>query len=84
MGNTDEMLVRPDSLEEFASQSSAPPALWQVLTQIALATRSTLGDERMAWLRELPRVKIHGSSHWFMALLRVAGEHLQKMQVTQS
>jgi hypothetical protein len=60
MGNTDEMLVRPNSLEEFASQSSAPPALWQVLTQIALATRSTLGDERMAWLRELPRVKIHG------------------------
>jgi putative phosphoesterase len=60
MGNTDEMLVRPNSLEEFASQSSAPPALWQMLTQIALATRSTLGDERMAWLRELPRVKIHG------------------------
>ena len=27
MGNTDEMLVQPDSLEEFASQSSAPPAI---------------------------------------------------------
>ena len=59
MGNTDEMLVWPNSLEESASQSSAPPALWEVLRQIALATRSTLGDERMTWLRELPRVKTH-------------------------
>jgi diadenosine tetraphosphatase ApaH/serine/threonine PP2A family protein phosphatase len=27
-----------------------------VIRQIALATRSALGDERLAWLRELPRV----------------------------
>jgi len=57
MGNTDEMLVQPDSLERFASQSSAPPALWRRFRQIALATHSTLGDERMAWLRELTRLK---------------------------
>jgi putative phosphoesterase len=57
MGNTDEMLVQPDSLEDFASQSSAPPDLWTAVRQIALATRYTLGDERLAWLRELPRVK---------------------------
>jgi predicted phosphodiesterase len=57
MGNTDEMLVRPESLDDFASQSSAPPALWETLGQIAAATRSTLGDERLAWLRGLPRIK---------------------------
>lgn len=57
MGNTDEMLVEPDSLEEFASQSSAPPALWAAIRQIASATRSALGDERLAWLRKLPLVK---------------------------
>jgi putative phosphoesterase len=57
MGNTDEMLIQPDSLEDFASQSSAPPALWAAIREIASATRSTLGDERLAWLRELPRVK---------------------------
>ncbi len=57
MGNTDEMLVRPDSLEDFAGQSSAPPALWTAIREIASATRSALGDERLAWLRELPRVK---------------------------
>jgi putative phosphoesterase len=57
MGNTDEMLVQPNSLEDFASQSSAPSDLWMAVRQIALATRSTLGEERLAWLRELPRVK---------------------------
>jgi putative phosphoesterase len=61
MGNTDEMLVQPDSLEEFASQSSAPPALWEAIRQIASVTRSWLGEERLAWLRELPRVKTQGS-----------------------
>jgi putative phosphoesterase len=55
MGNTDEMLVQPNSLEDFASQSSAPPNLWTAVRQIASATRETL--ERLAWLRELPRVK---------------------------
>jgi putative phosphoesterase len=57
MGNTDEMLVHPDSLEGFASQSSAPPDLWTAVRQIALATRDKLGEKRLAWLRELPRVK---------------------------
>jgi putative phosphoesterase len=57
MGNTDEMLVEPNSLEDFASQSSAPPALWAAVRQIASATRDMLGEERLAWMRELPRVK---------------------------
>jgi diadenosine tetraphosphatase ApaH/serine/threonine PP2A family protein phosphatase len=57
MGNTDEMLVQPDSLEEFARQSSAPPILWNMIRQIASATRSLLGEERLAWLSELPLVK---------------------------
>jgi putative phosphoesterase len=57
MGNTDEMLVRPDSLEEFASQSSAPTALWNMIRQIASVTRSLLGEERLAWLSELQRVE---------------------------
>ena len=57
MGNTDEMLVDPSSLEDFARHSSAPPNLWTGVRQIASATRDTLGEERLAWLRELPRVK---------------------------
>jgi putative phosphoesterase len=57
MGNTDEMLVNPAALEEFASQSSAPPALWDAIRQIAAATCSALGEERLAWMRNLPRMQ---------------------------
>jgi predicted phosphodiesterase len=57
MGNTDEMLVRPQTLEEFASQSTAPAALWVAVRKIASATRAALGEERLAWLRALPMVK---------------------------
>jgi hypothetical protein len=42
MGKTDEMLVQPDSLEDFANQSSAPPAMWTAVRQIASATRAAL------------------------------------------
>jgi len=58
IGNTDEMLSRPESLEEFASQSSAPPSLWVAIRQMAAATRAMLGEERIAWLRGLARVQI--------------------------
>src|SRR3984885_6503194 len=43
MGNTDEMLVRPSSLEDFGSQSSAPSTMWSVMRLIASSTRSKLG-----------------------------------------
>lgn len=56
MGNSDEMLVRPDSLEDFASRSTAPAALWTAIREIASATRLVLGEERLAWLREQPLV----------------------------
>jgi predicted phosphodiesterase len=56
MGNTDEMLIRPESLEDFAAQSSAPAALWSAIREIAAATKAALGAERLAWLRELPLV----------------------------
>jgi len=59
VGNTDEMLFRPESLEEFASQSSAPPSLWTAIRDMAAATRALLGEERIAWLRGLPRVQIY-------------------------
>ena len=56
MGNTDQMLVHPTSLEEFASASSSPPALWAAIREVAVATRYRLGDERLAWMSALPLV----------------------------
>jgi len=61
LGNTDEMHSRPESLEEFASQSSAPASLWVAIREMAGATHAALGGERIAWLRGLPLVQIQGS-----------------------
>lgn len=54
MGNTDEMLVRPETLENFARVSSAPPSLWNAVREMADMTRSVVGEDRLAWLRCLP------------------------------
>jgi putative phosphoesterase len=58
-GNTDEMLFRPESLREFASNAPHLSSLFAVVEEMAAFTRSALGEERLAWLRELPRVQIH-------------------------
>jgi putative phosphoesterase len=54
VGNADEMLFRPEALEAFAAGSKAPAALWEAVRENAAATRAALGEERLAWLRELP------------------------------
>lgn len=56
MGNTDEMMVRPEALEEFVRSFSAPVSLWDAVRGIAAGTRDVLGEERLAWIRELPMV----------------------------
>jgi predicted phosphodiesterase len=59
VGNTDELLFRPHSLEEFAEQSPNLQALLPTIRVMAAATREALGEERLAWLRGLPRIQIH-------------------------
>src|SRR5467141_3455775 len=59
VGNTDEMLFKPESLTEFGSQSPNLQALFAVIEEMAVATREALGEERLAWLRGLPRIQIH-------------------------
>ncbi len=58
IGNGEEALSNPESLEEFARQSSAPPSLWAAVREMMAATRGALGEERIAWLRGLPRIQI--------------------------
>jgi putative phosphoesterase len=55
MGNTDEMLVQPEALDEFAAQSNVPPSVWVAVRGVATATRAMLGEERLGWLHTLPR-----------------------------
>lgn len=61
MGNTDQMLVTPSSLEEFADASSAPRAIWDAVREISRATRERLGDARLSWLATLPMILQHES-----------------------
>jgi len=58
MGNTDEMLFRPESLGEFARNAPALKPLFDVIEEMAAATRAKLGPEPLAWLSGLPRRQI--------------------------
>jgi predicted phosphodiesterase len=60
VGNTDEMLFNPQSLTEFAGKLPNLQSLFAVIEEMAAATRDSLGDERLAWLRALPRMQVHG------------------------
>ena len=70
MGNVDEMLPKPESFTEFASQSPQLETLWTAIGEMAAATRAALGEERIAWLGALPRVQMHGP----MALVHASPE----------
>lgn len=59
LGNTDEMLFRPESLEEFAAHAPHLESLWTAIREMAKATCEALGEERIAWLEGLPMQQIH-------------------------
>jgi len=72
LGNTDEMLFLPESLEEFARGAPKLEPLVAVIREIAVVTREALGEERLAWLSELPRKQIHEP----MALVHASPKNL--------
>src|SRR5438105_3451123 len=72
VGNTDEMLFRPQSLDEFAGQSPQLQHLFAAIGEMAAWSRAALGDERLAWLRRLPRMHVHGP----IALVHASPESL--------
>lgn len=80
LGNTDEMHTRPESLNEFAGQSSAPASIWTALREMAAATRDTLEEERISWMRTLPRIQLHDS----LALLHASPESLWRSPAPES
>jgi predicted phosphodiesterase len=61
IGNTDEMLSMPETFEEFAGRRPHLNALWSVTREMAGVTREWLGEERLMWLRHLPRTHLHAS-----------------------
>ena len=79
MGNTDEMLARPDSLEEFAIQSPQMQPFLSAIQEMAVATREKLGEERLAWLRRLPPIQVCGP----MALIHASPEDLWRAPTSE-
>lgn len=55
LGNTDELLFRPESLAEFG----LPQPLSDAIGEMAAWTREMVGEERLSWLRSLPFKQIH-------------------------
>ncbi len=70
MGNTDEMLVRPVVLREFAAKSPHLQPLFSMIEVMALATATALGEERLAWLGALPKIQVRDT----MALVHASPE----------
>jgi predicted phosphodiesterase len=54
MGNTDQILCTPEAFEEFAAHAPHLDSLWSAIREMAAFTRELLGEERLAWLGQLP------------------------------
>jgi putative phosphoesterase len=54
VGNTHDMLARPESLETFAESARQMQPLLPAIREMAAWSRDALGPERVAWLRDLP------------------------------
>jgi putative phosphoesterase len=76
LGNTDEMMFRPESLTEAA----LPPSFSAPIEEMASWTRESLGEERISWLRGLPRTQTSGP----MALVHASPESLWRSPTQQS
>ncbi len=72
VGNTDELLFRPESLTEFSSPMPQLQPLWAAIQDTASWTCEALGAERIAWLSRLPRSQTHAS----MTLVHASPESL--------
>jgi putative phosphoesterase len=59
VGNTDEMLVNPQTLQNFAATSPHLGTMWTAIRDVAAATRDELGEDRLAWLGTLPLTLFH-------------------------
>jgi predicted phosphodiesterase len=81
VGNTDELLFRPASLAEFASQSAQTlQPVFAAVEEMAASTREALGEERLAWLQGLPRTLVHSP----LALVHASPESLWRAPSSQA
>ena len=70
VGNTDEMLFEARVAGGVCEPIVRAALSSAAIQEMAAATREALGEERLAWLRGLPRIQIHGP----MALVHASPE----------
>jgi predicted phosphodiesterase len=56
VGNTDEVLWRPEPLEAIAQANPALSTLWRILFADVASNRLEVGAERIRWLKSLPNI----------------------------
>src|SRR5215468_269348 len=59
VGNTDEMLWKPERLDALGLQSPALKKLLATLAEMIPRMRTSLGEERVLWMKGLPRRHVH-------------------------
>ncbi len=57
-GNTDEMLSTPATFEAFAASLPSLRSMWNAIGEMAAWSRDQVGEDRLAWLRALPRAQV--------------------------
>jgi putative phosphoesterase len=70
LGNTDEMLFDPASLTQFGAGLPQLKAMFDAIEEMAAEARTLMGENRLEWLRGLPRslvyddfALVHASPH---------------------
>jgi putative phosphoesterase len=58
VGNTDELLFRPESLSEFAARAPKLAPLVAAIEEMGATAKQALGSERLEWLRRLPHTLV--------------------------
>ena len=61
LGNTDEMLFRPESLTEFASSLPKLQTMFAKIADMAAWDRAAVGKNRLEWLSALPFQRLYDS-----------------------
>ena len=59
VGNTDEMLFRPESLTEFAAKAPKLAPMLAAIEEMGAAAKEALGAARLEWLSRLPQSLVH-------------------------
>jgi putative phosphoesterase len=88
VGNTDEVFWSLDGLHELFAKQPKLQGLLGIIEEQVAANRAAVGDERIAWLKSLPRrhshegiTIVHASpeSLWQSPMLEAASEELERV-----